>query len=52
MTIFIGIIIVGYAGFVIYRKLKDMKQGKYCGCGCDHCISKCNKKEESKDVYK
>ncbi|HEX3020971.1 MAG TPA: FeoB-associated Cys-rich membrane protein [Lachnospiraceae bacterium] len=39
MTIVILLIIFGYAGFVIYRKVKDMKNGKFCSCGCSSCPS-------------
>lgn len=38
-----GIIIVGlialYASYVIYKKVKEMKNGKFCGCGCSGCPS-------------
>ena len=43
-TVIIGVLIVLYSGYIIYRKIKDLKQGKYCGCGCDHCSLKCNGK--------
>ena len=33
----IGAVIVGYAGFVIYRKVKDLKAGKSCCGGCNGC---------------
>lgn len=35
--------ILGYGGFVIYKKIKQVKEGTYCSCGCSHC-SGCKKK--------
>lgn len=43
-TIVIGIIIAAYAGVVIRKKVKDMKNGKFCSCGCSDCASSCHKK--------
>ncbi|HHU74421.1 MAG TPA: FeoB-associated Cys-rich membrane protein [Clostridiales bacterium] len=42
--IIIGILIVAYTGFIIYRKSKDIKEGKSCCSGCSSCPSKekCN----------
>ena len=37
--IILGIIGV-YFFYVIYKKVKDMKNGKFCSCGCDSCPSK------------
>lgn len=31
------VLILGYTGFVIYRKTKDMKAGKSCCSGCSSC---------------
>ncbi|NLP35608.1 MAG: FeoB-associated Cys-rich membrane protein [Clostridiales bacterium] len=36
----IGGLILGYTGFVIYRKSKDIKEGKSCCSECSSCISK------------
>lgn len=36
--IVLGIIFI-YAGFIIYKKVKDIKAGKYCSCGCGDCPS-------------
>jgi hypothetical protein len=38
--IVIAVLILGYTGFVIYRKTKDMKAGKTCCGGCSSCPSK------------
>jgi hypothetical protein len=38
--IVIGVLILGYTGFVIYKKTKDMKAGKTCCGGCSSCPSK------------
>ena len=46
-NIIIGVVIALYSGFIIYIKVKDIKKGKYCGCNCDQCKSRC--KEQDKD---
>ena len=38
-VIIIGIILL-YAGYVIWKKFKNMKQGKFCGSGCEGCGAK------------
>lgn len=45
VEIIIVALIVLYAGYVIYKKVKDMKKGKFCNCGCEECPSnsKCHK---------
>ncbi len=40
-----GAIILGYTGFVIYRKMKDAKEGKSC---CDRGCSSCPAKGKCK----
>ncbi|WP_167958309.1 FeoB-associated Cys-rich membrane protein [Anaerosporobacter faecicola] len=37
VSILIVAAIVAYAGFVIRKKVKDIKEGKYCSCGCSGC---------------
>lgn len=37
--VILGLILL-YAGWVIYKKVKDFKKGKFCGCGCSDCPSK------------
>ncbi len=27
--------------FAVARKIKNIKQGKLCDCGCENCPSKC-----------
>lgn len=44
-TIIIGLLIFGYAAFVIRRKVRDMKNGKFCDCGCSGCSGKCSGKK-------
>ncbi|MDF2609437.1 MAG: FeoB-associated Cys-rich rane protein [Lachnospiraceae bacterium] len=39
MEIVIGGIIAIYAGFVIYKKIKDAKAGNFCGGSCGNCSS-------------
>ncbi|SCP98092.1 FeoB-associated Cys-rich membrane protein [Anaerobium acetethylicum] len=49
VTIGLAVLITVYAGFVIIKKIKDIKKGKFCSCNCDSCPSKnCGKK--GKDV--
>lgn len=45
-SIIIVVAIVIYAAFVIRKKVKDMKAGKFCSCGCSDCPSskKCHTK--------
>jgi hypothetical protein len=44
--IIIGALILGYTGFIIYKKVKDLKAGKTCCGGCSSCPSqeKCDSK--------
>lgn len=39
-TIVIIALIASYAAYVIYKKVKDIKKGKFCDCGCSECPSK------------
>ena len=41
--IIMGLIII-YFIYVIYKKFNDMKNGKFCDCGCGDCPikDKCN----------
>lgn len=41
-TIIIGLAIAGYCLWVIRKKWKDTKQGKFCSCGCADCPSRCH----------
>ena len=41
-TIITGVVVAGYAAFILYRRIKDMKNGKICGCGCDNCQKRCD----------
>jgi len=38
--IIIGILILGYTGYVIYKKGRDLKAGKSCCGGCSSCAFK------------
>jgi hypothetical protein len=44
--IILGVIII-YSGFVIYKKVKDMRNGKFCSGSCDGCSSMKNCSVES-----
>ncbi len=46
-TIGLLALILSYAAFVIYKKSKAFKAGKYCSCGCDHCEASCHKESEN-----
>lgn len=34
-----------YAIYIVQRKIRDWRQGKFCGCGCQSCAGKpaCNR---------
>lgn len=36
----IGALILGYTAFIIFKKAKDVKQGKSCCDGCSSCSSR------------
>jgi hypothetical protein len=40
MPFIIGALVVLYAAFVIYKKVKAAKSGKFCNCGCGDCPAK------------
>ena len=42
-TVLIGVLIFGYAAFVIRRKIKDAKNGKFSSCSCEGCSKGCGK---------
>lgn len=45
VAILLGVMIALYSGWVIYRKMKDAKAGKFCSCDdCGDCSASCNKK--------
>ncbi|WP_455715610.1 FeoB-associated Cys-rich membrane protein [Anaerosporobacter sp.] len=39
ISIIIVALILLYAAFVIRKKVKDIKAGKFCNCGCSECPS-------------
>ncbi|MBQ2287602.1 MAG: FeoB-associated Cys-rich membrane protein [Lachnospiraceae bacterium] len=41
------LLIIVYVGFVIYRKVQNIRAGKYCNCGCEDCVRSCSKKKHS-----
>ncbi|WP_310604987.1 FeoB-associated Cys-rich membrane protein [Anaerosporobacter sp.] len=45
-SIIIIAVVALYAAVVIRKKVKDMKAGKFCNCGCSDCPSanKCHEK--------
>lgn len=40
VEIAIGALILGYTGYIIYKKSKDIKAGKSCCGSCNSCGSK------------
>ncbi|MGN0360795.1 MAG: FeoB-associated Cys-rich membrane protein [Hominisplanchenecus sp.] len=40
-SIVIGTLIFAYAGYVIFRKVREWKAGRFCSCGCESCQMKC-----------
>lgn len=38
-TILIALVIIIYSLYVIRKRIKDIKKGKFCSCGCDSCPS-------------
>lgn len=51
--VIIGIIVL-YAGYVIHRKIKDFRAGRYCGGSCSSCGASCPhralKSEHEEDI--
>lgn len=47
VELLLGILIVGYTGFVIYKKAKDVKAGRSCCSGCSTCpfSQQCDEKD-------
>ena len=45
VEVIVAAAIIGYTGFIIIRKTKDIKAGKSCCGGCSGCASreKCGK---------
>lgn len=41
-TIITGVVVAGYAAFILYRGIKHVKNGKMCGCGCANCRKGCD----------
>lgn len=44
MALFIGIYIL----WILWRKIKDLKEGRYCQSGCDGCTRNCISKVKEK----
>lgn len=47
MPFILGGLIAAYAVYVIYKKVKAAKAGKFCTCGCGGCPSKIKCLEDS-----
>ncbi len=44
VTIIVSVLIFGYAAFVIRKKVKNVREGKFCSCGCGGCARNCKAK--------
>ncbi len=44
IEVLLGVAIFSYTGYVVYKKVKDLKAGKTCCGGCSSC-SNCSIKE-------
>ena len=40
----IGGLVLVYVAFVIVKRVKAIKKGQYCSCGCESCPSSCKTK--------
>ncbi|MDR1630090.1 MAG: FeoB-associated Cys-rich membrane protein [Oscillospiraceae bacterium] len=42
-------LIIIYAAFIIVRRMKKIKKGQYCDCGCDSCphAKNCGKEQNN-----
>ena len=51
VTIILAAAVAVYAGFVIRKKVKDIKNGKFCGCGgnCGECGRGCGGQKKNGD---
>lgn len=43
MDFIILAVLVGYSGFVLYKRYKQIKSGEYCGGNCCGCGKKCKR---------
>lgn len=41
-AVIVALIIV-YCLWVIRGRIRRIRAGKYCGCGCSHCVGQCGK---------
>ena len=51
VTIILAAAVAVYAGFVIRKKVKDIKNGKFCGCvgNCRECGRGCGGQKKNGD---
>lgn len=48
LSILLVLMIGIYVVWVLWRKLKDFKEGRYCQGGCDGCTRSCMSKMKEK----
>lgn len=50
-TILIVLLLFSYAAFVIVRKVRRIKKGQFCDCGCGGCKRKgCSQVDKCQDT--
>ena len=40
-SVILAVLIGCYVAWVIRKKIRDIINGRYCGCGCDECGKFC-----------
>lgn len=53
-VIIVGLI-VAYCAYVIYRKVRNMKAGKFCSCDCSGCSAhqgSCSSQSKAEEIKK
>ena len=49
MKIILWILIIAAIVAVCVKKFRDIKNGKFCDCGCDNCTANCKKANKFED---
>ncbi len=49
MKIVLWALIIAAVVVVCAKKVRDIKNGKFCDCGCDDCPSKCKRAKKFED---
>ncbi len=46
MKIILWILIILAVILIVARRIKNIKKGKFCDCGCESCLNKCKEFKE------